>query len=114
MLAAARARVKPPPPKPYPWLGGTVGVRVLSAGVYGGPLLRRWQRNRYRVQPSAVVKMIEDGKAPILMDTRKANAYEALPLRIPGSVRLAPEELASGAAAGLELDINRPVVAYCT
>jgi hypothetical protein len=26
------------------------------------------------------------------MDTRKANAYEALPLRIPGSVRLAPDE----------------------
>jgi hypothetical protein len=26
------------------------------------------------------------------MDTRKANAYEALPLRIPGSVRLAQSE----------------------
>jgi rhodanese-related sulfurtransferase len=90
-----------------------VGVAVLSAGGYGGQLLRRWQRNRYRVDPSAVVKMIEDGKAPILMDTRKADSYEALPLRIPGSVRLAPEELASGAAV-LELDINRPVVAYCT
>ncbi len=114
MLADAREKVKHPPPKPFPWFWATVGVTVLSAGGYGGQLVRRWQRNRYRVQPSAVVKMIEDGKAPILMDTRKANAYEALPLRIPGSVRLAPEELASGAAAGLELDINRPVVAYCT
>ncbi len=114
MLADAREKVKHPPPKPFPWFWATVGVTVLSAGGYGGQLLRRWQRNRYRVHPSAVVKMIEDGKAPILMDTRKASAYEALPLRIPGSVRLAPEELASGAAAGLELDINRPVVAYCT
>ena len=114
MLADAREKVKHPPPKPFPWFWATVGVTVLSAGGYGGQLLRRWQRNRYRVHPSAVVKMIEDGKAPILMDTRKATAYEALPLRIPGSVRLAPEELASGAAAGLELDINRPVVAYCT
>jgi len=114
MLADSREKVKHPPPKPFPWFWATVGVTVLSAGGYGGQLLRRWQRNRYRVHPSAVVKMIEDGKAPILMDTRKASAYEALPLRIPGSVRLAPEELASGAAAGLELDINRPVVAYCT
>ena len=114
MLADAREKVKHPPPKPFPWFWATVGVTVLSAGGYGGQLLRRWQRNRYRVHPSAVVKMIEDGKAPILMDTRKASAYEALPLRIPGSVRLAPDELASGAAAGLELDINRPVVAYCT
>jgi hypothetical protein len=54
--------------------------------------------------------MPQKGKAPILMDTRKADSYEVLPLRIPGSVRLAPEELASG-ASGLELDINRPVVA---
>jgi S1-C subfamily serine protease len=113
MLADAREKVKHPPAKPFPWFWATVGVTVLSAGGYGGQLLRRWQRNRYRVHPSAVVKMIEDGKAPILMDTRKADSYEALPLRIPGSVRLAPEELASGAAV-LELDINRPVVAYCT
>lgn len=113
MLADAREKVEHPPPKPFPWFWATVGVTVLSAGGYGGQLLRRWQRNRYRVHPSAVVKMIEDGKAPILMDMRKANVYEALPLRIPGSVRLAPEELATGAAVR-ELDINRPVVAYCT
>jgi rhodanese-related sulfurtransferase len=91
----------------------TVGITLLSAGGYGTQLLRRWQRNRYRVQPSEVVKMIEEGKAPILMDTRAADSYEALPLRIPGSVRLTPDGLASGAAA-LELDIDRPVVAYCT
>lgn len=113
MLADAREMVKNPPPKPFPWFWVTVGVTLLSVGGYGAQLLHRWHRNRYRVHPSAVVKMIEKGKAPILMDTRKADSYEALPLRIPGSVRLAPEELASG-ASGLELDINRPVVAYCT
>ena len=113
MLADARERVKNPPPKPFPWFWVAVGVTVLSVGGYGAQLLHRWHRNRYRVHPSAVVKMIEKGKAPILMDTRKADAYEALPLRIPGSVRLAPEELAGG-ASGRELDINRPVVTYCT
>ncbi len=113
MLADAREKVKHPPPKPFPWFWVTIGITLLSAGGYSTQLLRRWRRNRYRVQPSAVVKMIEDGKAPVLMDTRAADSYEALPLRIPGSVRLTAEELASG-AAGLELDINGPVVAYCT
>jgi rhodanese-related sulfurtransferase len=60
-----------------------------------------------------VVKLIEDGKHPIILDTRKAASYEAMPIKIPGSVRLAPEELESG-ASGLELDTTRPVVAYCT
>jgi S1-C subfamily serine protease len=113
MVAEAREKVKNPPPKPFPWFWVAIGVSLLSAGGYGGQLLHRWSKNRYRVQPSAVVKMLEEGKAPILLDTRKADAYEALPLKIPGSVRLAPEELASG-VSGLELDTTRPVVAYCT
>ena len=113
ILAGAREKVKHPPPKPFPWFWVTIGITLLSAGGYGTQLLRRWQRNRDRMQPSVVVKMIEEGKAPIVIDTRAADSYEALPLRIPGSVRLTPDGLASG-AAGLELDINRPVVAYCT
>jgi S1-C subfamily serine protease/rhodanese-related sulfurtransferase len=113
MLADARESVRHPPPRPFPWFWVTVGITLLSAGGYGTQLLRRWQRNRYRVQPSEVVKMIEEGKAPILMDTRAADSYEALPLRIPGSVRLTPDGLAAGAAVP-GLDINRPVVAYCT
>ena len=113
MLAEAREKVKNPPPKPFPWFWVAVAVTFVSAGGFGGQWLHRWNKNRYRVQPSAVVKMQEEGKAPILLDTRKADAYEQVPLKIPGSVRLAPEELASG-ISGLELDVNRPVVAYCT
>ncbi|MGH7300277.1 MAG: trypsin-like peptidase domain-containing protein [Candidatus Rokuibacteriota bacterium] len=113
MLAEAQEMVKNPPPKPFPWFWVAIGVTFVSAGGFGGQWLHRWNKNRYRVQPSAVVKMLEEGKAPILLDTRKADAYEQLPLRIPGSVRLAPEELASG-VSGLELDTTRPVVAYCT
>ena len=56
---------------------------------------------------------MEEGKQPTILDTRKAEAYEALPLRIPNSVRLGPDELESG-ISGLELDPNRPIVAYCT
>ena len=57
--------------------------------------------------------MMEDGKAPIIVDARRADSYEQLPLTIRGSVRLAPEDL-TGSLAGLDLDKTRPVVAYCT
>ncbi len=113
MLAEARDKVKNPPPRPFPWFWVAIGVTFLSAGGYGAQFYFRWQKNRYRVRPAEVIRLLEEGKQPIILDARKTEAYETLPLRVPGSVRLAPEELESG-ISGLELDVNRPVVAYCT
>ena len=113
MLAEARDAVKNPKPKPFPWFWVALGVTLVSAGGFGGQWLHRWSKNRYRVHPSEVVRMIEDGKAPIIVDARRADSYEQLPLTIRGSVRLAPEDL-TGSLTGLDLDKARPVVAYCT
>jgi S1-C subfamily serine protease len=113
MLAEAREKVKNPPPRPFPWFLVALGVTLVSAGGYGTQLYVRWQRNRYRVQPAEVVQLMQEGKQPTILDVRRTDAYEKLPLRIPGSVRLAPEELETG-ISGLELDPARPLVAYCT
>jgi rhodanese-related sulfurtransferase len=90
-----------------------IAVTLLSACGYGAQFYLRWQKNRYRIRPAEVVRLKEDGKQPVILDVRKNDAYEILPLQIPDSVRLSPEELDSG-IAGLELDVNRPVVTYCT
>lgn len=113
MLAEAREAVKNPKPKPFPWFWVAIGVTLVSAGGFGGQWLHRWNKNRYRVHPSEVVRMMEDGKAPILLDARRADSYEQLPLTIRGSIRVTPEDLATS-MAGLDLDMTRPVVAYCT
>jgi S1-C subfamily serine protease len=113
MLGEAREKVKNPPPRPFPWFWVAIGVTLASGGGYGAQLYIRWQRNRYRVRPGEVVRLMEEGKQPVILDTRKTEVYEKLPLKIPGSVRLAPEDLDSG-ISGLDLDPNRPVVAYCT
>jgi S1-C subfamily serine protease len=113
MLADAREKVKNPPPRPFPWFWVALGVTLVSASGFGTQFLLRWHRNRYRVHPSEVVRMLEAGKSPVIIDARKSDAYEALPMKIPGSVRLAMEELESG-ISGLELDTTRPAVAYCT
>jgi S1-C subfamily serine protease len=112
-LVEAREFVKNPPPRPFPWFWVAIGVTVLSAGGYGAQFLVRWQKNRYRVHPSEVIKLLEGGKEPQILDVRAPSEYDKLPLKIPQSIRLAHEELASG-VSGLELDVNRPVVAYCT
>ncbi|MEK7771155.1 MAG: trypsin-like peptidase domain-containing protein [candidate division NC10 bacterium] len=113
VLGETRENIKNPPPRPFPWFWVAVGVTLLSGAGYGGQFGLRWHRNRYRIQPSEVIRMLEAGKAPIVLDVRRTEVYDALPLKIPNSVRLAPEELASG-VGGLELDTTRPVVAYCT
>ncbi len=113
MLGEAREKVKNPPPKPFPWFWVAIGVTLVSAGGFGGQWLHRWNKNRYRVHPSEVVRLAEGGKAPTILDMRRTDVYEALPLKIPGSVRVAPEDLATS-LAGLDLDMTRPVVCYCT
>jgi Trypsin-like peptidase domain len=114
MLSEATEKVKNPPPKPFPWFWVTIGVTLLSAGGYGAQVGLRWQKNRYRVDPSEVIKLLEAGKRPIIVDTRQQQAHDANPIKIHGSIRLSPEDLTNGTAASLELDTTRPVVAYCT
>jgi S1-C subfamily serine protease len=112
-LAEAREKVKNPPPRPFPWFWVAIGVTLVSAGGFGGQWLHRWNKNRYRVHPSEVVRLSEGGKSPIILDARRADLYEAMPLKIPGSLRVSPEDL-TGSLTGLDLDMTRPVVAYCT
>jgi serine protease Do len=114
MLGEATEKVKNPPPKPFPWFWVTVGVTLLSAGGYGAQVGLRWQKNRYRVGPSEVFKLAEAGKKPIIVDARQQKAYDEVPIKIPGSIRLSPEDLKSGSLDSLDLDMTRPVVAYCT
>ena len=112
-LTEAREFVKNPPPKPFPWFWVAIGVTLVSMGGFGGQWLHRWNKNRYRVQPFGVVRMIEAGKAPTILDARKSDSYEQLPLKILGSVRVVPEDLATS-MSGLDLDPAHPVVAYCS
>jgi hypothetical protein len=113
MVAEAKEKVRNPPPKPFPWFWVAIGVTLVSAGGFGGQWLHRWNKNRYRIHPSEVVRLAEGGKLPTILDARRSDQYEALPLKIPGSVRVAPEDL-TASMAGLDLDMTRPVVAYCT
>jgi trypsin-like peptidase len=114
MLGEAREKVKNPPPKPFPWFWVAIGVTFLSAGGYGTQVMIRWKKNRYRVGPSEVIRLLESGKQPVILDTRSQKAYDQNPITIHGSIRLSPEDLKSGGTGGLDLDMARPVVAYCT
>jgi hypothetical protein len=87
MRAEAQDKVKHPPPRPFPWAWATLGVRLLSGGGYGGLVARRWWRNRFRVTPPQVIRLIERGISPRFVDARTKSDYETSPLRLRASTR---------------------------
>jgi len=112
-MAEADFKVKNPPPQGFPWAWATIGVTLLSVGVYGGMAGRRWWRNRFRVLPGQVIGFMEDGVNPLLLDVRTKMDYETSPLKLPGAIRLEPEEAEAGRIK-LDADPRQLIVAYCT
>jgi CRP/FNR family transcriptional regulator, cyclic AMP receptor protein len=112
-LADAEAKMKNPPPRPFPWAWATLGVSLVSVGVYGGMIGQRWWKNRYRVQPGQVIGFMEKGLSPLLVDVRTKTDYETSPLKLPGAIRVDPEDAEAGRIK-LEADPKQLIVTYCT
>jgi S1-C subfamily serine protease/rhodanese-related sulfurtransferase len=109
-LALAREKVKNPPPEPFPWALATLGVTLVSVGVYGGMWGKRWWKNRFRVTPTQVIGLIERGLNPVLLDVRTKSDFETSPLKLPSSIRLEPEE---AERAPINFEPEQMLVTYC-
>jgi rhodanese-related sulfurtransferase len=73
---------------------------------------RRWWRNRFRVSPAQVIGAMESRERPVFLDVRTAQEYEASPLKLPGAIRVSPEEIGAG-PLDLKLGPQQPLVVYC-
>ena len=108
------AEAKHPPPRPFPWAAVAGAITVLSLGAWGVLAWRRWQRNRYRIRPSEVVRLLETApEKPVLLDVRDGATYDRSPVKIRNSLHVPMEALEKGDAE-LAADRARTVVAYCT
>ena len=109
------AEAKSPPPRPFPWMQIAVVVGLLVIAVAGALLVMRWRRNRYRIRPSAVMRLIQASpdSPPVILDVRDDVTYAQSPVKIQDARHLSPEELEAGIRA-LDVDANRTVVAYCS
>jgi len=110
-IALAQEKIKNPPPEPFPWALATLGVTLVSVGVYGGMWGKRWWKNRFRVTPTQVIGFIERGLNPALLDVRTKTDFETSPLKLPGSTRLEPEE---AERAPINFEPHQMIIAYCT
>jgi len=107
------AEAKNPPPRPFPWATIALVVTVASVGAVGVVLVTRWKRNRYRIGPSEVLRLIETSREkPIILDVRDTATYVRSPVKIPESRHVSADGLDAGKP--LEIERDRTVVAYCT
>lgn len=106
-------RIKNPPPRPLPWAMIAIAVTTVSLGAYAGLLGARWKRNRFRVRPAEVLRLLEAQHPPLILDVRDEATYAKSPVRIPRSQHITPQALEAGAAK-LDVQPDRTVVAYCT
>jgi S1-C subfamily serine protease len=111
IMAENATGAKIQPLLPWETVGGT--LVILSLAAYGSLLGLRWRRNRFRVSPSEVARLLEGTDPPAILDVRESTAYEQSPVRIPRSLRVTARDLAEGGALP-EVDRDRLVVAYCT
>jgi S1-C subfamily serine protease len=111
ITAENATRVKTQPLLPW----GEVGAGLVAAGVAGYAVLLtlRWRRNRFRISPSEVARLLEGTDPPAILDVREASAYERSPVRIPRSLRMSIQEISDG-GKGPDVSRARLIVAYCT
>jgi S1-C subfamily serine protease len=107
--SAARAKTQPL----LPWRQVGAALVVLSAGGYGFLAWQRWRRNRFRISPSEVARLLEGNDPPAILDVREATAFAKSPVRIPRSLRVTPGDLGDTGKRP-DIDRTRLVVAYCT
>lgn len=95
------------------WYGRRMAERPLdeerestAAGLFAGPAA-----DVYRMPVAELAERLAGPAPPLVLDVRTRSQYATDGNRIPGSVRVPPDQVAEWAA---EQDRTRPIVAYCT
>jgi serine protease Do len=94
-----------------PWRRIAVAMLAVSGTGYAVLAARYWRRNRFRISPSEVARLVDTADPPLILDVRDAGTYAKSPVKIPRSVHAPLDALARDR---LPADPDRPVVAYCT
>jgi S1-C subfamily serine protease len=94
-----------------PWRGVAVAMLVVSGVGYATLAVRHWGRNRFRISPAEVARLVDTVDPPVILDVRDAATYAKSPVRIPRSVHAPLDALERDR---LPTDPVRAVVAYCT
>ena len=114
ITAANEESIKHPSRRRFPFAALAFAGTSVGVAAIGAAGLWRWRRNRYRITPAEVARIIAASPdPPIILDARNEETYERSPVRLPGAVHVTVKSL-DDETSTRDLDRNRMVVAYCT
>jgi membrane protein DedA with SNARE-associated domain/rhodanese-related sulfurtransferase len=98
-------------------IGGTA-AKVILAILLVYIAFKWWERRRFfallrmaRISVQELYKLVDAGRAPIVVDVRSVTAQSLEPRRIPGAINVATDSMEQHLK---ELPRNREIVLYCT
>jgi S1-C subfamily serine protease len=94
-----------------PWNTIALAMLVVSGAGYAAVAVRHWRRNRFRISPSDVARLVDSAEPPVILDVRDDVAYAKSPVKVPRSLHAPLDGLER---ERLPVDPTRTVVAYCT
>jgi hypothetical protein len=111
MIAENDERIKN---RPFPWRKVGMILTLVGALGCGVTWIQLWRRNRFRVRPREVARLLDGGEgSPVILDVRDKATYDKSLVRIPHALHVPAEQL-TAAGTTLPVEPSRPVVAYCT
>ncbi len=95
------------------WYGRKVAREVLAEEREdtAAALFRVEEGEADRITPAELAKLLASDEPPVILDVRARSTYESDGVRIPGGVRVRPDEALEWLSESAE---DRRVVAYCT
>src|SRR5206468_5991508 len=112
LMTEAGDKIKNPPPRPFPWRPVVGAVVLLIVGAAVVVVFQRMRWDRLRMNPADLLRLSSGGIQPALLDVRDSMLYRASPYRVPGAVRVNPDQLESELVAR-GIDRARTVVTCC-
>ncbi|MBE9528358.1 MAG: hypothetical protein IME99_03865 [Proteobacteria bacterium] len=64
-----------------------------------------------RITPRELMRKLDRGEQVLIIDVRSSGAYAASTVRLPGDVRIAPDEIIGRVG---EIPMGAEIVTYCT
>ena len=107
------ARVKTQPLLPW----GRVGAALRRSAAWSATRRCsgcRWQRNRFRISPSEVARLLEGTEPPAILDVRETDRLRAQPGADPALAARHRWRISPTGGKRPDVDPNRMIVAYCT
>lgn len=88
-----------------------VALCLLAGTLFTGTATGAGIEDVERITPSELMRKLDRGEKILIIDVRSSGAYNSSTVRLPGDVRIAPDEIIGRVG---EIPMGAEIITYCT